>query len=78
VLIETGLRPSEVVNLQPNAIFLDAPIPYVRIQPDGRRLKTEDSLREIPLVGVAFAAMKLRSNGFPRYQDDAARDLVGI
>jgi integrase len=72
VLIETGLRPSEVVNLQPNAIFFDAPIPYVRIQPDGRRLKTEDSLREIPLVGVALAAMKLRPNGFPRYQDKSS------
>jgi integrase len=72
VMIETGLRPSEIVNLQPNAIFLDAPIPYVRIQPDGRRLKTEDSLREVPLVGVALAAMKLRPNGFPRYQDKSS------
>jgi integrase len=44
----------------------------VRIQPDGRRLKTEDSLREIPLVGVALAAMKLRPNGFPRYQDKSS------
>jgi hypothetical protein len=73
-LLSVGARDglTEIVNLQPNAIFLDAPIPYVRIQPDGRRLKTEDSLREIPLVGVALAAMKMRPNGFPRYQDKSS------
>jgi integrase len=72
VVIETGLRPSEVVNLLPNAIHLDAKIPYVRIQPDGRRLKTDDSLREIPLVGVALASMKLRPQGFARYRDKSS------
>lgn len=52
VVAETAMRPSEVVNLQPNAIVLDAEIPYVRIFPDGRRLKTVDSEREIPLIGT--------------------------
>jgi integrase len=69
VVMETGMRPSEVVNLQKSAIHLDAAIPYVRVQPDGRRLKTSDSEREIPLVGVALAAMRLRPSGFPRYRD---------
>jgi integrase len=72
VVAETGMRPSEVVNLQEDAIRLDAKIPYVRVQPDGRRLKTEDSEREIPLVGVALAAMKLRPQGFPRYRDKSS------
>jgi integrase len=72
VVAETGMRLSEVVNLQEDAIRLDAKIPYVKIQPDGRRLKTEDSEREIPLVGVALAAMKLRPKGFPRYRDKSA------
>jgi hypothetical protein len=58
-----------VVNLQENAILLDAEIPYVKILPEGRRLKTEDSQREIPLIGAALAAMKLRPQGFPRYRD---------
>ena len=58
VLADTGLRPSELVNLQPSAIHLDAEIPYVEIVPDGRVLKTKDSRREIPLVGAALAAMK--------------------
>ncbi|WP_354101589.1 type II toxin-antitoxin system RelB/DinJ family antitoxin [Bradyrhizobium sp. RT5a] len=51
VLAETGLRPSEVVNLQANAIAVNAAVPYVKILPEGRRLKTADSQREIPLVG---------------------------
>jgi len=40
VVTETGMRLSEVVNLQEDAIRLDAKIPYVKVQPDGRRLKT--------------------------------------
>jgi integrase len=69
VMIETGLRPSEIVNLQENTILLDAPIPYVRIVADGRRLKTEQSERDIPLVGVALKALQMHPSGFPRYRD---------
>lgn len=72
VVSDTGLRLSEAVNLQRHSIHLDAPIPYVEVLPDGRRLKTEDSRREIPLVGMALAAMKLRPDGFPRYRDKAS------
>jgi integrase len=71
VMIETGLRPSEIVNLRENTIILNAPIPHVRIMADGRRLKTEDSEREIPLVGVALKALTLRTRGFPKYCDKA-------
>lgn len=72
VVADTGLRPSEVVNLTEGAICLDAAIPHVKILPEGRRLKTEDSLREIPLVGVALAAMRLHPKGFPRYRDKSS------
>jgi integrase len=72
VIVETGMRLSEVANLQENAIRLEAKIPYVRVQPDGRRLKTDDSEREIPLVGVALEVMKLRPQGFPRYRDKSS------
>jgi integrase len=72
VVADTGLRPSEVVNLQEDTIVLDTSIPFVRILPDGRRLKTEDSRREIPLVGAALAALRKRPNGFPRYRDKAS------
>jgi integrase len=71
VMIETGLRPSEIVNLREKTIILDAAIPHVRIMADGRRLKTEDSEREIPLVGVALKALTLRPRGFPKYHDNA-------
>ena len=69
VMIETGLRPSEVVNLREGTIFLHAKIPHVVIAADGRRLKTGDSAREMPLVGSALEAMKQRPKGFPKYRD---------
>jgi len=72
VMIETGLRPSEIVNLHEETIRLDAPIPHVCIRGDGRRLKTEFSERELPLVGVALAALKKRPMGFPAYRDRAS------
>jgi len=72
VMIETGMRPSEIVNLQAHTIHLDAPVPYIEILPDGRQLKTEDSQREIPLVGVALEALKLRPNGFAKYRDKSS------
>ena len=71
VMMETGLRPSEVVNLREGTIILDAPLPYVRVAADGRRLKTDDSAREIPLVGVALEALRRRPHGFPKYRDKA-------
>ncbi|MGY3690570.1 integrase [Bradyrhizobium sp. USDA 3240] len=72
VVADTGLRPSEVVNLQEEAIVLKGAIPHVKILPDGRRLKTTDAQREIPLVGVALAAMEKWPQGFPRYRDKSS------
>ncbi len=43
-----------------------------RVLPDGRRVKTKDSIRTIPLVGTALAAMKRHPKGFPRYVDKGA------
>lgn len=72
VIADTGLRLSEAVNLNEATIHLDGDIPYVRVIPDGRRVKTIDSIREIPLVGTALAAMKIHPKGFPRYHDKGA------
>lgn len=69
IIMETGARPSEIVNLTAQRILLDAEIPYVRIQAEGRLLKTDHSERDIPLVGVALEAMKRHPDGFPRYFD---------
>lgn len=71
VIAETGLRLSEAANLLPEHIKLDHAVPHVQIRAVGRRLKTEQSERDIPLVGCALAAMKLQPNGFPRYHDKA-------
>jgi len=68
-VMETGARPSEVVNLTAAHIVLDAPIPFIRILAEGRVLKTEHSERDIPLVGLALDAMRRHPDGFPRYFD---------
>ncbi|WP_156585843.1 tyrosine-type recombinase/integrase [Ensifer sp. Root31] len=69
-MIETGCRPSEICNLTPAQIHLDAPVPYLQIiyRPD-RKVKTENSVRDVPLVGVSLEAMKRAKTGFPRYFD---------
>jgi len=72
VMIETGLRLSEICNLTRDTIHLNAPIPYISVRPQGRRMKTPQSAREIPLVGVALMAMQAQPDGFPRYRDRSA------
>tara|TARA_R110000796_G_scaffold251861_2_gene384261 strand:+ start:295 stop:1665 length:1371 start_codon:yes stop_codon:yes gene_type:complete len=70
LLVETGARLSEIVNLRPDDIRLDHEVPHIIIRPEqNRELKTSDSEREIPLVGVALPAMKLCPNGFEHYYD---------
>lgn len=70
LLVETGARLSEIVNLRPNDIRLDHEIPHIVIRPEqNRELKTSDSEREIPLVGIALPAMKLCPTGFEHYYD---------
>lgn len=68
----TGLRLSECVNLNETTIRFEVKIPHVQVRPDGRRMKTDESERDVPLVGVALAAMREQRKGFPRYYDKAA------
>jgi integrase len=72
LIADTGLRLSEAINLNETTIHLDCDIPYIEVLPDGRRVKTKDSIRTIPLVGCALAAMKMHPKGFPRYLDKGA------
>lgn len=70
MLIETGCRPSEIINLRPEDIVLKAKVPHIAIRArEDRETKTETSIREIPLVGVALEAAKRAPGGFPRYVD---------
>jgi len=74
---DTGMRLAEVCGLERNDVVLDAPIPYIELQPNSaRRLKTDSSERRVPLVGAslwaATQAFKLLSGTdkkylFPRY-----------
>ena len=69
-LIETGCRPSELANIRPENIRLDAEVPHIRIRATkDRKLKSGASVRDIPLVGVALEAMKRAPKGFPHYRD---------
>ena len=70
VLIETGARISEICNLKPEDIRLEAEVPHIVIRPDRQKeVKAEKSERIIPLVGVALEAMKACPSGFPYYYD---------
>lgn len=71
LVTETGLRLSEACNLIEETIRLDGTVPHVRVRAIGRRMKTDQSERDIPLVGVALAAMRAQPEGFPRYRHKA-------
>jgi len=71
-LINTGCRPSEIVNLKPENIVLDFKIPHVKIEPSrDRELKTSASIRSVPLAGISLSALREAklSGCFPRYAD---------
>ncbi|MBD8876666.1 DUF6538 domain-containing protein [Roseibium polysiphoniae] len=70
VLIETGCRPSELCNITADRIQLDAQVPHIVIDfSPNRAVKTDASVRRIPLIGVSLEAMKRAPKGFPRYRD---------
>jgi integrase len=69
-MIETGCRPSELSNILPENIKLDADVPYIQIRSRAdRQLKAVASSRDIPLVGCALEAFKRAPDGFPRYRN---------
>ncbi|WP_298491510.1 integrase [uncultured Maritimibacter sp.] len=67
-----GARPSEICNLTAATIHLDAPVPFVSIEPDGRETKTAAAVRRVPLTGHALDILTAHPAGFPRYRDKAA------
>ncbi|PCI86686.1 MAG: hypothetical protein COB24_09155 [Hyphomicrobiales bacterium] len=63
-MINTGLRPSEICNILPETIFLDAPVPYLAIiEQEDRELKSDAAVREIPLIGVSLHAFRFIKKG---------------
>ena len=75
IISDTGMRLSEAAGLHKDDIILDAPLPYINLQPHSwRRLKTKGSARLIPLIGASlWAAKRIQqhdsSYAFPRYCD---------
>ena len=75
IISDTGMRLSEAAGLHKDDIILDAPVPYLNLQPHSwRRLKTKGSARHIPLIGASlWAAKRIQkhdsSYAFPRYCD---------
>lgn len=67
----TGCRPSEISGVLPAHIHTDAPVPYLDLKNEGRRLKTVHSERPVPLLGRALEAAKRNPQGFPRYRGKA-------
>ncbi|ACL61578.1 site-specific integrase [Methylobacterium nodulans] len=72
IMAETGMRLSEICNLTAETIRLDHQVPHVVVRADGRRMKTKQSARELPLVGLALMAAQAQPEGFPPYRDKAA------
>lgn len=72
VLIETGARQSEITDIPPGSIHLDADIPHLVNRKEtgefARNIKNAASKRLIPLVGIALDAMRRHPDGFPRYR----------
>ncbi len=69
VCAETGMGAEEVTSLRADTIHLKAKVPYVSIvvREGAMQKNAEYRPRDIPLVGVALEAMKLRPNGIERY-----------
>ena len=74
LISDTGMRLAEAAGLALNDIVLDSEIPYINLKPnESRRLKTKQSSRKIPLIGLSlWSAQQVKSefNGtyaFPRY-----------
>ncbi|OWY07390.1 integrase [Thioclava sp. F42-5] len=72
VMVNTGLRPSEIAALRPEEIRLGDPIPHLLLQPIGRVLKTQNAERVMPLHGVSLDAMRAFPDGFSRYRESSA------
>lgn len=70
-MVNTGYRPSEGAALTRGSIRLDGPVPHIRIEPEGRQLKTPHARRVIPLTGVSLEVFREFPGGFERYRDSA-------
>jgi len=71
-MVNTGYRPSEGAGLTARTIRLDAAVPHIAIEPEGRQLKSAYAKRVIPLTGISLEAFRAFPDGFPRYLESSA------
>lgn len=69
MMVNTGLRPSEILSCPLDDFCLDADIPFLRVAANGRELKQRHTAREVPLLGVSLAAAQriVARGGVTRY-----------
>lgn len=70
-MVNTPVRPSELLALRGATIHLDHDIPHISVEPDGRETKTAAAERQLPLVGLSLEIFQRYPEGFPRYQGKA-------
>lgn len=75
ISIETGCRQSEIHDLPSSSFHLYGDLPHFVIEHvapseegEGREVKNNQSIRKVPLVGLALAAARRHPTGFPRYR----------
>ncbi len=74
VMVNTGLRPSEITDAPPEDFCINAALPYMRVAPHGRELKVSHTRRDIPLLGVSLEAARriAARGGIKKYGGKAA------
>lgn len=73
VMINTGLRPSEVTDAPLADFHTQENIPFIRVSANGRELKIAHTARDIPLLGVSLEAARriVARGGIQRYTNRA-------
>ncbi len=74
VMVNTGLRPSEVTDSPLSDFRVQDNIPYIRVSANGRELKVAHTARDIPLLGVSLEAARriVARGGIQRYGNRAS------
>ncbi len=77
ILADTGARPKEICTLGADQIFLDATIPYIKIElTEKGGVKNSTSIRELSLVGLALEAFKEFPEGLGIKNTDSATSAI--
>ncbi|MGX0901457.1 site-specific recombinase XerD [Roseovarius sp. MBR-79] len=73
MMINTGLRPSEITDAPVSDLEVTANVPFLRVAAHGRELKVRHTRRDVPLLGVSLEAARrlAEAGGAGRYRHKA-------